>query len=266
MPPSEGERLIAFEAAIQELANIQAVAARYRDLERQAGALLGELQDLGRTLRQANRRGIFGDDVVEEAVSRIRRLRQEWHGHLAALRASDLYRGALEAYAADDQRRLGELLPALFAGLRREDAPLPFYRPIALTTHRRAAGSPFRTADAVAEDLDRLRHEGLEPRAVGRDWWDLDLPALSLAGELGDVDSTAALAIESVPPATAIFREGESVVIFTPRLRAGVSVVLADSSDDAWYEAAEGSYEEYRDALARELRRRGIDLRLAPAW
>jgi len=266
MSSAEGERLIGFEAAMQELAGLRLAAARYRSLEPAAAALLGELHDLGRSLRQANRRGLFTDDVVEASADRVRRLRAEWQGHLAVLRDSPLYRDALEAYSREDQKRLAVLLPALFTDLELDSSPPQLFQPITLTTHRRAGGSPFRAAADIASELDRTRREGLRPSPQRGDWWDTDLPSLSFTHELGAVDGAAALALESVPPPYAVFRDGEASLIFSARLLLDFSVILAESSDDTWFEAAEGSYAEYRDALARELRQRALPLRIVPAW
>ena len=267
VPSSEGERLIAFEAAMRELALLQCAAARYRSLETPAEVLLGELHDLGRTLRQAARRGVFTEEVVEEAVARVRRLRQEWLGRLAELHASELYRQALAAYRADEQERLAVLLPELFTGLEPAAAAPPLYHPIALTTHRRGAGaSPFRPPSAVADEIGALRDHGLRPRVAAGEWWDTELPALSFATDVEAVDAPAVLSIDRLPGAAALFREGEARVVFTPRFDVECSAVLAESSDDTWYEATEGSYEQYRDALVRELRQRGITVRLVPAW
>jgi hypothetical protein len=263
---SEGERLIAFEAAMRELGTLQGVAARYVPLRRDAEALLGELMDLGRTLRRATRRGVFTDDVVEEAAARVRRLRDGWQCRLAELHSSAPYRGALAAYAAGDQQRLGELLPAIFAGLEPAAAAPPLYQAVVLTTRRRTAGSPFRPPAGVAEEVEQVRREGLRPRVRAGDWWDTDFPALSFASELEAIDAPVALSVDTLPRSVVLLREGDAVVSFTTCLRAECSVVLAESSDDSWYEAAEGSYAAYRDALAHELGRRGVAVHRRPAW
>lgn len=266
MSISESERLIAFEAAMQELGNLQAVAARYRELRPDAEQLLGELMELGRVLRQAARRGLFSEDAVEHSVERVRRLRAAWLSRLEALRSSTLYRSALEAYAAGDQARLCDVLPRLIAGVERGPISPPLFRALELTGRRRQGSSPFRPPEEVASEVDAIRVEGLRSRAHGRQWWDADLPALSLATDLAAVESPAAVSVDAVPPSAPLLREGEMAVAFTPSLRVELSVVLADRCDDAWYEAAEGSYEEYRDALACELAGRGIGVRRAPAW
>lgn len=262
----EGERLIAFEAAIQELGTVQEVAARYRALRPAAEGLLGELMDLGRELRQATRRGVFTDEVAEAGAERVRRLRADWQRRLAELRASEPYRRALAAYAAADQSGLAEAVPALFAGVERTEAAPPLFRPLALRARERAGGSPFRPPDAVAADVDALRREGLRARAAGREWWDTDLPALEFAADLAAVEGAAALAIDRLAGGTAVFREGETLLVFAPRLAVELHVVLAESSDDAWYEAAEGSFEAYRDAVVAALAGRGVAVRIAPAW
>jgi hypothetical protein len=266
MSTAPGERLIAFEAAMQELATLQNAAARHLPLEREAATLLGELQDLGRELRHANRRGIFTETVVEEAVSRVRRMRHEWHRRLADLRESYLYRRSLEAYAAGDQALLGELLPALFVGLQRADVAPPLYQPLILTGRRRGGPSPFRSPETVAAGVASCRAEGLNPRPLTGEWWDTDFPGVFFAEELEHVDSPAALSIERLPSSVTAFREADAIVVFASSLPVDLSVVLALGSDDTWYEAAEGSYEQYRDALQRELAQREVPVRLAPAW
>jgi hypothetical protein len=263
---SQGERLIAFEAALQELSGLHEVAARYRPLELDAQALLGELMDLGRDLRQAQRRGVFTDEVAEDRADHVRRLRQTWQRRLADLRASDLYRGALAAYADDEQPALAELLPALLAGVSISEQSGPFFRPLRLTTHRRSGGSPFKAPEAIAAELEELAREGLRPAAAGREWWDTDLGAIVLTGDLADVEVSAALRIESLPPRLRVFRERDAILVFTPRLEIVPAVVFATGSDDAWYEAAEGSYEAYRDAVVAVLHSRSISARVEPDW
>lgn len=266
MPTQTGERLIAFEAALQELATLQNAAARYQALARDAEALFGELQDLGRELRHATRRGIFTETVVDEAVGRIRALRVDWHRRLADLRDSYVYRRSLEAYAAGDQSLLAELLPALFVGLARTDAAPPLYQPLVLTSHRRTGTSPFRTPASIAESIAAMRREGLRPRRTSGEWWDTDFPALLFSAARGEIDSPAAIVVERVVQAAELFREGEQIVAFADPLAVEIAVELADDSDDAWYEAAEGSYAAYRDALADALHREGVDVRILPAW
>jgi len=83
-----------------------------------------------------------------------------------------------------------------------------------------------------------------------------------LVDDLAALDSPAALAFEALPERLATFRERESLRLFTPVLRTDQwSVVLAESSDDTWWEAAEGSYQQYRDALRLELEARCLPVR-----
>jgi len=262
---SEGERLIAFEAAMQELAKLQTAAVRYRGLRPAAEGLLGELLDLGRSLRQSARRGVFSEDAVDQSARQVRGLRDRWLASLEELRASDLYREALSAYAADDQTRLAGLLPQLFADLEPARIAPSLFQALPLTGRHRG-GSPVRPPEEVAEAVALVRSDGLRPSAHGRDWWDRDLPAIVLADDLAAVDAPAALALAGLPPSVALLRAADSLLVFTPRLAADVSVVLAETSDDSWYEASEGSFEEYRDRLAAELRRRGVAVAVRPAW
>lgn len=262
---SAGERLIAFEAAIEELGKMQAVAVRYRDLRPDAEALLGELMDLGRSLRQAARRGPFTEDSVEHSAHHVRRLRDEWTRRLADLRSSALYQGALAAYAAGDQTCLAEVLPRLFADLEPQQISPPLFQPLPLTGRSRG-GRPIRPVEEVAEAVESLRREGLRPPTHGRNWWDTDLPALTLASDLSTVDAPAVLSLDRLPPSVSFLREADSILVFTQRLEAEVSVVLAETSDDTWYEASEGSFAEYRDALAQALRKRDVAVELRPAW
>lgn len=266
MDGAESERLIAFEAAMQELSELQAAASRYAALRAEAETLLGELMDLGRVLRQAARRGLFSEDAVAQSVEQVRRLRAAWLERLETLRQSDVYQRALAAYAADEQSALADVLPSIFADLERVLPPSPLFRPLALAAHRRSGPSPFRPPAEVAAEVETLARDGLQPRARGRRWWDADLPALELAPDLAAVDSPAVLSLAALPAGVEAFRDGEAIVVFTPRLRSALAVVLADRSDDSWYEATHGSYEEYRAELEHALTGRGLEVHVAPAW
>ena len=259
----ESERLIAFEAAMAELSRLQAVACRYAPLRDQAEGLLSQLMDLGSVLRRAVRRGPLSEDTAETAVAKILSLRDEWCSRLAGLRESQLYQSALAAYAAGDQKTLCGVLPALFAGLEVGCLEGPAYQALALTTHRRQPGaSPFRSPAAVADTVVKMREEGLVPRADSNEWWDEDLRSLSFADDLAALEGPAAVALDALPGGLAVFRYGDAVRIFTPRLRVLCSVIVGTSSDDTWWEAKEGSYEQYRDTLRCELEAREIPVRI----
>jgi len=152
-------------------------------------------------------------------------------------------------------------------GVWRDGVATRLYQPIILNARQRGGGqSPFRTPSAVAASVATAAEDGLQPPRPSGEWWDTDFPALLLSEDLAAVDSPAALSLEDWPPSTALFREGEAVVVYASSLPSRISVVLAETSEDTWYEAAEGSYEEYRDALARELEQRGVTVRIEAAW
>src|SRR5262249_17441222 len=101
--------------------------------------------------------------------------------------------------------------------------------------------------------------EGIEPENAEGEWWERELPSLSCAENPEALDTPIALRLAAADVTVAVFGASEepSCRVFTPRLRARFSVVLAAEATDEWWEAYEDSYTAFRDALQQELGKRG---------
>jgi len=266
---SSAEQLIALEAAQAELGTLYAVARSFTALHGRAEAeLLPCLTGLGSRLRGRLRKAQLTEDEIAAAASAILTLRSEWQAALKGVRTSALYQRALTAFAADQQNEIADLIPQVFAGLQRVlQPPATLYFPVSPSSGRRRPGSsPFLSAAECADRILRLLADGLEPEAGGTEWWQRDLPSISCADHASALETPIALGLVASAVRVAVFATADEPYyqIFTPRLRAPMSIVLATEAADEWWEAYQDSYREFRDTLTHELTARGYTAALGP--
>jgi hypothetical protein len=259
---SSAEQLIALEAAQAELGTLYAVARSFTALHARAEAeLLPRLTALGRRLRGLLRTAELRDDEVAAAAREILAVRTTWQAELQKVRTAPIYEQALAAFAADQQNELADLIPQVFAGLQRvRQLPPTLYFPVSPSSGRRRPGSsPFLSPPDCADRILRLLIGGLEPESDGAEWWQRELPSITCADSPAALDTPIALGLAASGIRLALFTTADepSYQIFTPRLRAPMSIVLATEATDEWWEAYQDSYRQFRDALTHELAAHG---------
>lgn len=247
-----------------ELSTLYSVAKSFADLRQRAeDAFLPDLLDLGTRLRGLLRRARLGAAEVERAAEDVLRLRSQWQGALEALRASPAYQSALRAWAANDQAGLAAEIPRVFAGVQVVQPVPTLFFPVSPSSGRRRPGaSPFLSAGDAAQRIMGLLAAGLEPEASGSDWWDCELAYIAAADELGGLDTPIALRMAPADCDVAVFccRDDPSFRLFTPRLQARLTVVLAAEAGDEWWQAYDESYASFRQRLHTELEKGGVRL------
>lgn len=255
------EQLIALEAAQAELGRLYTVARGFAALHTRAEAeLLPQLVGLGSRLRGLLRTARLTDAEIDAAAREILAVRSTWRADLEQVRTSAIYQQALAALAADRQNDLAEIIPQVFAGLRRVHPAPALYFPVSPSTGRRRSGtSPFLSAAECAERILGVLANGYEPERTGTDWWDCELPSISCADSAAALETPIALCLAASDVRVAVFTavDEPSYQIFTPRLHASMSIVLAAEATDEWWEAYQDSYREFCAALQHELAVRG---------
>jgi len=261
------ERLIALEVAVADLSALYPVARSFRPLhERAERELLPFLTRLGARLRQARRRGELGEDSVASISTELLGAAAHWNEELATLHSSALYAAVREAMRADDQARLGELIPELLAGYTLVTAPLSLHFPVPITTGRRRPGSsPFLHPKAAADQITALADSGIEPEAAHGAWWESEIRPLVCASDPTLLGTTVALRPHGADRQRSIFaiEQEPTLRIFTSTVRGPFTVVLAAAAEDEWWEAYEDDYLVFRDRLRQELELRGMPVELA---
>ena len=255
------EQLIALEAALAELSSLYTVAKGFAALQRRAESeLLPRVSTLGARLRGLLRTAQLTDDAIDVAAREILALGWQWRVELEHLRASAAYQRALQAWAADRQDELARVIPGIFAGMPLVSRLAAVYFPVSPSVHRRRPGaSPFLSAADCAERIIETLQEGIVPEAGGTEWWERELRFISCADAADALETPIALRVDAVEARVAIFAAPEEAAlrIFTPRLRAPMSVVLAAEATDEWWQAYQDSYRSFRDSLQQELAARG---------
>jgi len=261
------EQLIALEAAIAELATLYTVAKGFAALQARAeGELLPAVSRLGRHLRRLLRADQLSEPAVEAAAREIMALGSGWRAALEELHQSAVYQQTLAALAADRQDELATLIPRVVAGLSLVRPAPTLYIPVSPSSGRRLPGSsPFLSAAACAEQLLVLRAEGIAPESVAGEWWDRELVPIGCADTPAGLDSPIALRLDAADVPCALFAvpDEASYSIFTPCLRAPLTIVIAANATDEWWNAYEESYHAFRDVLQRELAARGCSVTVA---
>jgi hypothetical protein len=140
-----------------------------------------------------------------------------------------------------------------------EPAP-SLYFPVSPAAKRRRPGtSPFLNAAECAERIVRLLEDGIIPEDGGNEWWERELLAIPCADSPSALDTPIALGLNAANVRVTVFAAADEpgLRIFTPRLRAPMSVMLAAEATDEWWEAREDSYRSFREAVQKELAVRG---------
>ena len=255
------EQLIGLEAAQAELGTLYAVARSFTALHARAETeLLPYLVGLGRRLRGLLRQARLTGAEIDLAAREIVAVRTTWQTELEQVRISAVYQRALAAFAADRQETLADLIPQIFAGMRLVHSAPSLYFPVSPSSGRRRPGaSPFLSSAECADRLLRIVDDGYEADSGGTEWWERELPSISCADSVAGLETPVALCLAASDVGVAVFASSDdaSLRIFTPRLRAPLSIVLADEATDEWWEAYQDSYREFRDALQRDLAARG---------
>ena len=255
------EQLIGLEAAQAELGTLYTVARSFTPLHARAeGELLPHLAELGSRLRGLLRQARMTDDQVDLAAREIVSIRTTWQAELERVRASTTYQRTLAAFAADRQEELATLIPQIFAGMRLVCPAPSLYLPVSPSGGRRRPGtSPFLSTAECAGRILRSVAEGYAAEGGGTEWWEHELPSISCADSVAALDTPIALWLAASDVRVAVFTASDDpgLRIFTPRLRAPFSIVLALEATDEWWEAYQDSYHEFRDALRHELAARG---------
>jgi len=255
------ERLIALEAALTELGALYAAAKTFTSLQPRADAeLLPRLIALGSSLRSRLRNAQLTQDDIDAVARDIVVLRSTWRGELDHVHASATYQQARTALAHDRQDELARLIPRIFAGLALvRPAPALFFPVSPAAGRRRPGSSPFLSPVECADHIVELLSGGLAPEEDRAEWWDDELPSLGCADGMAASDTPIALRLAAADVRVAVFAAaGEpGFRVFTPRLRAPLSVVLAAAATDEWWEAYDDSYRSFRDALQHALAVRG---------
>jgi hypothetical protein len=258
------EQLIALEAAVAELGSLYTVARSFTALRQRAETvLLPRVASLGAQLRHRVRHLRLSDDELDIAAREIVALGSEWRCELERVHASPVYQQALQAFAQERQDELRELLPRIFADMHVVSPAPSLYFPISPSSGRQRAGSShFLSAEQCADKLSHTLAAGLTPDEGGAEWWERELPFIGCADTAAALESPIALRLAAADVHVAVFAgvDGPTYRIFTARLRASMSIVLAAEANDEWWEAYEESYRDFRGALQRELGARGYEV------
>jgi hypothetical protein len=128
---------------------------------------------------------------------------------------------------------------------------------------RRPGTSPFLSAGQCAEHIAEMLATGLFAEESGSEWWERDWPCIVCADDPEVLDAPIALQLEHSDCDATVFAMNDEPTfrIFTRRLHAPMSVVLASEATDEWWQAYDDSYRAFRDALERELAARGVRVR-----
>lgn len=259
----DAERLVALEAALAELGGLYTTARNFTALEPKADkALLPRLTSLSSRLRALHRAREMGQGDIDDASREIIELRTSWQTAIEDIHRSALFQEACRAFEKDDQEALARLVPQIFAGVEVTTAPADAVFGVSAAVRRRGPGtSPFLSPEACAEKIERTVIDGVVPRAETDDWWVTELPSIHLATSLADLDTPFAVRLSGSDITAAVFAsEAEfGYRLFTPRLSGAFVVEIAASVDDEWWQAFEQPFEDFRDALVKELASRGIE-------
>lgn len=266
--PVGARELIGLEAAIAELGALYVAAKEFAPLRAAADEELRlGTEKIASELRAHVRHDTLDATVLDRTAARVAELRARWRRALEELRTSPLYREACEAWRDGDAARLGELLPRVFADIHPMAPPPHLYFDVPLAAGRRGgAPSPFLSAEEAATRILTWRDEGVTTSQRG-EWWRTDLGFLELVADPELLESSVGLRFEGASvPAAVLTSGGDDHLyrLYGSRIRAPFSVVLREESDDAWWDAAESSYEEFRDELASRLRDAGLGVAIIP--
>jgi hypothetical protein len=256
--------LIGLEAAIAELGSLYRAAKEFVALRAAAEEELRlGTERLAADLRAHVRHDTLDADVVDRTAAYVATLRTRWQQVLEELRSSADYREACDAWRDGNFAKLGELLPRLFADVRPVPAPAELFLDLSPSAGRRGGTSPFQSAEECTRRILAWRDEGIATRERGGDWWRADLAHLELVDGEDLLENPIGVRFDGGSLPAALFVVGDddrTYRLYGSRIRAPFSVVIREESDDAWWQAAESSYEEFRDELVSRLRGAGLSV------
>jgi hypothetical protein len=255
------EQIIALEAALADLSEVYSIARGFAALQARAESeLLPQLTALGAGLRRLVRAGRLDDAAIGATATEMLASAAHWRSALDEVRASAVYQHAVRAVAGDRQAALADVIPRVFAHLRVLQPPPDLYFPVSPSAARRRPGAnPFLSPAVCADKLLQLLAGGIPCEPATEHWWERELPSITGADTPAALESPIAVRLAAVDVRVAVFAETEAatVRVFTPRLHAPLSIVLARDATDEWWEAYQDSYRAFRDALRQELAARG---------
>lgn len=244
-----------------ELSALYAVARGFTALQMRAETeLLPQLSAFGGHLRSLVRRNQLTGEEIDAASRQILSTRSEWQAALEGIHTSVQYQHALAAFDGDRQEELAIVIPQICADHQLLKRVPALYFPISPSSGaRRPGNSPFLSAPACADMLVQVVQDGIAPEVAGTAWWQRELPPIECGENAAALDTPIALRLDASDVHVAVFAvsDGASLHIFTPRLRAPLTIVLAAEATDEWWEAYQDSYRVFRDALGHELAARG---------
>jgi hypothetical protein len=255
------EQIIALEAALTELSELYSIARGFTTLAGRAEAeFLPQINAIGARLRRCLRTGELADEAIDRTATAILGLATLWRAELEALRGSPEYQRAVRAAAGDCQAELAEVIPRVLAGLHVVQPAPSLYFPVSPSSgRRRPGGSPFLSPADCADKILQLLADGIAPDAEAAEWWERELPSIACADAPAGLETPIAVCLAAADARVTVFAEADMAMfrVFTARLRAPLSIVLACDATDEWWEAYQDSYHSFRDALQEQLAARG---------
>jgi len=255
------EQIIALEAALADLSDLYAVTRNFTALQSGAEAeLLPRIYAIGARLRSLVRAGNLDDAAIDRNATEILACATQWRGALGEIRGSPLYQRAVHDVASARQATLAEVIPQVFARVRVVQPAPSLYFPVSPSGGRRRPGSsPFLSPADCADKIMQLLADGIEPDVETAEWWERELPSIVCADTPAGVESPIVLCVAAAAVPVTVFADIDAATlrVFTPRLRAPMSVLLARDATDEWWEAYQDSYHVFRVALQQHLAARG---------
>jgi hypothetical protein len=245
------------EAAIADTGALLVRAQKYRrGAGDEGGALVREALALGDAARRLHREGALDEAAGRRLLAEARDLVGRLQALIVAVRATPDYRDAVRAHEAGDHATLMRLLPGIYAGLEAAPGPGDLFTPLAWL--RRGRLRPV--AEIVAEVLES-RTEGL--LADGDDLSpgaDAELPAVVLRADPLEEAVVLRVPAAALPAPVLRLVESGDHLVHVARLRAAVSVRLADrpGDEDLRVEVAPADWARHCAALARALAAAGV--------
>jgi hypothetical protein len=222
----------AVEDRIAEVGTLAAEADRYRWARAGDGpALLNESLALGATARRLLRdaAGAAGDPLAR-LLTALRDLAGRYRTLLDAVHGDPEYRAAVAAWAAGDAPTLARTIPAVFADVEPAPTCAALYHPVTVAGRRgRLAAAP-----TLAAELETMCTKGLVAAEGGAiPATDASLRAVPLHADWAALDTPVALRVDPRTIPLPVFRIAASRdhLVYTERLRARATVVLARHAD-----------------------------------
>jgi hypothetical protein len=247
----------ALEESIADLGTLLVQMDKFRAGETaDAQALRAACLGIGDRARRAHRHGALDAALARELGADAASARDALERWLAEVRASPVYRRAVEAFAGGDVESLRSSLCDLYAGAVGSDPPLALFHPV--VWQRR--GRP-RPVGELADELSRLRDEGLPADSdVATPGVDPALPGVMLhPAPPPGAPVYLSLRGEARPSWVLVLATSGDLIVPSARFRTPFAVGLADPDDDE-LDAWTLDPATYRREVAAALTARGIPI------